>query len=448
MTTSPDAIRHLWTHRTQDHPWLADDELVVDHAEGVWVWTERGKKLMDAFAGLAVVNVGHGRREIAEAIAEQTVRLAYYPTTRQFSNRPAAELAAKLASLTPGELDVTMFAVSGSEANERSMQIARHYWMARDKPGKHKVIALEGGYHGATMGTYAICGLPHLAAPYAALAVPGFAKVKPPYPFRDRGTGTDAELVARRARELREAIVKEGPDTVSAVIMEPILSSGGFIIPPLGWLRAVRAVCDELDVLMIADEVITGFGRTGRWFGVEHEAVVPDLMSVAKGITSGYIPLSASIASRRVAGAFDEHTTEENVHPNTYAAHPVACAAALANLQIMEKDHLVENAAAMGERLRAGLADAVGRRPIVGEVRGRGLLVCAELVEPNGSGRPLAHSEVARLDRKAWDRGAIVYARGSVVRLAPPLCITPAEVDQLVGIVAESIEELERELAR
>ena len=448
MTTSPDAIRHLWTHKTQDHPWLPDEELVVDRAEGVWLWTERGKKLMDAFAGLAVVNVGHGRREIAEAIAEQTVRLAYYPTTRQFSNRPAAELAAKLASLTPGDLDVTMFAVSGSEANERSMQIARHYWMARGKPGKHKVISLEGGYHGATMGTYAICGLPALAEPYAALQVPGFAKVKPPYPFRDRGTGTDQELVERRARELREAIVKEGPDTVSAVIMEPVLSSGGFIMPPFGWLKAVRAICDELEVLMIADEVITGFGRTGRWFGVEHEHVVPDLMSVAKGITSGYIPLSASIASRRVAGAFAEDTKQENVHPNTYAAHPVACAAALANLQIMEKDHLVENAETMGARLRDGLEAAIGKRRIVGEVRGRGLLVCAEFVEPSGLGRPLPPSEVAKLDRMAWDRGAIVYARGNVIRLAPPLCITPAEVDQLVGIVADSVKELETELAR
>jgi putrescine aminotransferase len=448
MTTSPDAIRHLWTHATQDHPWLADEELVIDRAEGVWVWTERGKKLMDAFAGLAVVNVGHGRREIAEAIAEQTVRLAYYPTTRQFSNRPAAELAAKLATLTPGDLDVAMFAVSGSEANERSMQIARHYWMARGKPGKLKVISLEGGYHGATMGTYAICGLPALAAPYAALQVPGFAKVKPPYSFRDRGTGSDAELVARRARELRDAIVKEGPETVSAVIMEPVLSSGGFIIPPIGWLKAVRAVCDELDVLLVADEVITGFGRTGRWFGVEHEGVVPDLMSVAKGITSGYIPLSASIASRRVAGAFAEDSKQENVHPNTYAAHPVACAAALANLQIMEKDHLVENAAAMGERLLEGLTAAVGKRRIVGEVRGRGLMVCAELVEANGSGKPLPQAEVAKLDRMAWDRGAIVYARGHVVRLAPPLCITREEVDQLVDIVAASIDELEAGLTR
>jgi adenosylmethionine-8-amino-7-oxononanoate aminotransferase len=446
MATSGDAIRHLWTHKTQDHPWLADEELVIDRAEGVWVWTERGKKLLDGFAGLAVVNVGHGRREIAEAIAEQTVRLAYYPTTRQFSNRPAAELAAKLAALTPGDLEYSFFAVSGAEANERAMQMARHYWLAAGKPTKHKVIALEGGYHGGTTGTFAVCGLPQLVAPYADLHVPGFAKIAPPYPFRDRGRGTDEELVQRRARELRQAIVTEGPETVSAVIMEPVISSGGFIMPPIGWLRAVRAICDELDVLMIADEVITGFGRTGRWFACEHDGIVPDLMTVAKGITSGYIPLSAAIARRRLADAFPDDAQQENVHPGTYAAHPVACAAALANIQIMEKDSLVANAAAMGARLLDGLQQAVGKQRIVGEVRGRGLMVCAELVAPDGSGRPLDKELVARLDRKAWDRGAIVYARGQVVRLAPPLCITPAEVDQLVGIVAGSIEELEGEL--
>jgi putrescine aminotransferase len=446
--TDGETIRYLWTHKTQDHPWLSDEDLVIDRAEGVWVWTERGKKLMDAFAGLAVVNVGHGRREIAEAIAEQTVRLAYYPTTRQFSNRPAAELAARLAALTPGDLRYTLFAVSGSEANERSMQIARHYWIATGHPGKHKVIAMQGGYHGATAGTFAVCGLPHMTEAYAHLQVPGFAKVAPPHPFRDHAAGNGEELVARRAAELRDTILREGPDTVSAVILEPILSSGGFIIPPLGWLRAVRAICDELDVLMIADEVITGFGRTGRWFACEHEGVVPDLMSVAKGITSGYVPLSASIARQRLADAFPDGATRENVHPNTYAAHPVACAAALANLRIIDQDGLVENAERMGARLLEGLRNAVGSQSIVGEVRGRGLMVCVDLVEPDGSGRSLAAGRVAELDRKAWDRGAIVYARGNVLRLAPPLCISAREVDQLVGVVAESVDELGRDVTR
>src|SRR2546428_9934304 len=223
------------------------------------------------------------------------------------------------------------------------MQAARHYWQAKGRAGKHKVISLEGGYHGATTGTFAVCGLPHMVEPYAPLQVPGFAKVTPPHPFRDRGAGGEEELVQRRAAELREAILREGPETVSAVILEPILSSGGIIVPPLGWLRAVRAICDELEVLLIADEVITGFRRPGQWFAVEHERVVPDLMSVAKGITSGYVPLAASIARRHLADAFPDDSTQENVHPNTYAAHPVACAAGLANLRIMEQDHLVEN---------------------------------------------------------------------------------------------------------
>jgi putrescine---pyruvate transaminase len=448
MTTDAQAIRHLWTHKTQDHPFLSDQELVIDRGEGVWIWTEQGKKLLDGFAGLAVVNVGHGRREIAEAIAEQTVRLAYYPTTRQFSNRPAAELAEKIASITPGDLRYTMFAVSGSEANERSMQIARQYWLAAGKSRKHKVISLQGGYHGATMGTFAVCGLPHLAQAYQPLEVPGFVKVAPPHPFRDLQGGSEADLIARRIGELRAAIEREGPDTVSAVIMEPVLSSGGFIMPPIGWLRAVRALCDELDVLLIADEVITGFGRTGRWFACEHDQVTPDLMSVAKGITSGYIPLSASIARARLADAFSDTTTQENVHPNTYAAHPVACAAALANLKIMEQDRLVENAAKMGERLLTGLRAAVGKSPIVGEVRGRGLMVCVDFVQPDGSGKPLDGKQVAELDRLAWDRGAIIYARGTVLRLAPPLCITAAEVDELVAMAADSVGALQREVTR
>ena len=247
------------------------------------------------------MNVGHGRAEIADAVREQVAKLAYYPTTRQFSNPPAARLAARLAGLTPGDLTYTLFAVSGSEANERSMQIARVYWLKVGRPRKYKVISLTYGYHGATLATLAICGQPDMVRPYEPLAWQGFRKVAAPYPMWDRGAGTDEDLVRRCADRLAATIREEDPETVAAVILEPCLSSGGCIIPPLGWLERVRDICDELDVLMIADEVITGFGRTGKWFGVDHESVVPDLMSVAKGITSGYIPLSASIAREKLA---------------------------------------------------------------------------------------------------------------------------------------------------
>ena len=244
MATSGEAIRHLWTHKTQDHPWLSDEELVIDRAEGVWVWTERGKKLMDGFAGLAVVNVGHGRREIAEAIAEQTVRLAYYPTTRQFSNRPAAELAAKLAALTPGDLD--LHDVRGQRLRGQRARRCR----SRGTTGWPRARAEQAQGHLARgrlprrrpTGTFAVCGLPHMVEAVRAAAGAGLrqggaaAPVPRPRHGHRRGAGRSAA-----PRELREAIVAEGPETVSAVILEPILSSGGFIIPPLGWLRAVRA---------------------------------------------------------------------------------------------------------------------------------------------------------------------------------------------------------------
>jgi len=445
--TDAELIEHLWTHKTQDHPQLPDEALMFERGEGIYVWNRAGQRFIDAFAGLAVVNVGHGRAEIATAAAEQIRKLAYYPTTRQFSNRPAAELAAKLAALTPGALRYTLFAVSGSEANERAIQIARHYWLARGRPRKHKIVSLERGYHGATLGTLEVCGIPELFAPYEPLAWPGFVKSPAPYSLRDRGGGSDEELVRRCADRLAEAIRGQDPETVAAVMLEPCLSSGGIVIPPLGWLERVRDLCDELDVLMIADEVITGFGRTGRWFAVEHEGVVPDIMTVAKGITSGYIPLSAAIAHERIAAAFDPRSHHENVHPNTYCGHPVACAAALANIAILEREDLVGNADRMGERLQRALAARLERLPIVGEVRGRGLLVAVDLVDPCERDRPLAAEHVASLNLRAWRRGVIPFARGSVLRLAPPLCIDAAQVDELAGLVCECIEELQQELA-
>ena len=441
--TDAEMIKHLWTHKTQDHPSWSDEDLMIERGAGVWVWNRKGRKLFDAYAGLAVVNVGHGRTEIADAVREQVATLAYYPTTRQFSNPPAARLAARLAELTPGDLKYTLFAVSGSEANERSMQIARVYWLQVGRPRKYKVISLTHGYHGATLGTLAICGQPDMVRAYEPLAWRGFRKVAAPYGMWHRGAGTDEDLVRRCADGLAEAIREEDPETIAAVILEPCLSSGGCIIPPLGWLERVRDVCDEHDVLMIADEVITGFGRTGKWFGVEHENVVPDLMSVAKGITSGYIPLSASIARAKLADAFAENSREENVHPNTYCGHPVACAAALANLAIIERENLVQNSQAMGARLHDAIEAQVGDFSIVGEVRSRGLMVALDFVDPERRNQPLDRKLVASLNTRALDKGYIAVAKDSVFRLAPPLCISAAEVDELAHLVGETVRDLQ-----
>ena len=446
--TDADMIKHLWTHKTQDHPVFSDEELMIERGEGVYIWTRGGKKLIDGFAGLAVVHVGHGRAEIADAIRAQTVKLSYYPTTRQFSNPPAAELAAKLATLTPGDLDYTLYAVSGAEANERSVQIARHYWLQMGRPRKYKIIALQGGYHGATIAMFGFGGSADQTTPYEPYRWEGFTRVAVPYPFWDRQAGSDEALVRRCADNLAEAIRAADSETVAAVIVEPVLSAGGCIIPPLGWLARVRDICDANEILMIADEVITGFGRTGKWFGVQHEEVVPDLMSVAKGITSGYLPLSASIARAKIADAFDEKSTRENVHPGTYCGHPVSCAAALANIAIIERENLVQNAELMGARLHDTLETLIGDLPIVGEVRSRGLLLAVELVDPQHRDRPLDGRLTASLSVRAWKRGAVAPAHGSVMRVAPPLSISAPEVDELAHILADSLRELQDEVSR
>jgi putrescine---pyruvate transaminase len=254
--------------------------------------------------------------------------------------------------------------------------------------------------------------------------------------------------VRRCADALADAIRAADPETVAAVIVEPVQGAGGFIIPPLGWLTRVRDICDDLEVLMIADEVITGFGRSGKWFGVQHEDIVPDLMSVAKGITSGYLPLSASVVRAKIADAFDEKSPEENVHPGTYAGHPTSCAAGLANLAIIERENLVENAVLMGERLHSKLEKLVGDLPIVGEVRSRGLMVAVELVDPERRDQPLDKKLVGSLNVRAIKRGAVVAAGGSVMRVAPPLSINTAEVDELAQIMGDSLRELQDELSR
>jgi adenosylmethionine-8-amino-7-oxononanoate aminotransferase len=271
----------------------------------------------------------------------------------------------------------------------------------------------------------------------------GFPKLPPAYCYRCPLGTTFPSCNIACADAVADAIRAAGPETVSAVIAEPVQSAGGTIIPPVGYLRRLREICDTHEVLLIADEVITGFGRTGRFFGCDHDGVVPDIMSVAKGITSGYLPLAASIATDRIAEVFVVDRTHESVHPGTYCAHPVSCAAALANIEILEKEDLAGNAARVGAHLLGRLHGLQARHPIVGEARGRGLMLALDLKDPR-TGGPLSQDIVERANRLAYDRGLILFARKTVIRLAPPLCLTQAEAD----IIADTLDEILKELSR
>ena len=434
---------HLWTNHTFRPADFGAAEQMIVRGEGVYVWDAAGRRYLDAFAGLAVVNVGHGRPEIREAVTRQLGDLDYYPTTRGFANPPAARLAAKLAEITPGTLARSFFAVSGAEANERAIQIARHYWLRRGRPFKYKIVSLERAYHGATTGDWAVCGLPEMVEAYRPMLPAGFPKIPPAYCYRCPYGKTYPSCAIACADAVAEAIREAGPNTVSAVIAEPIQSSGGTIVPPVGYLARLREICTAHDVLLIADEVITGFGRTGKLFACEYDGIVPDILTVAKGITSGYLPLSAAIASEEVAAPFLEDRTHEHVHPGTYCGHPVTCAAALANIEILEKEDLAGNAARIGEHLLERLRGLQARHPMVGEVRGRGLLLAADLKDPR-SGGLLPREVVERANRLAYDRGLIVSARGSVIRLAPPLILTQDQAD----IIADTLDDVLKELAR
>ena len=440
-------------HPFTDHGDLATrGARVITRAEGIYVWDSEGHQILDAMSGLWCVNAGYGRKELADAAYQQLMTLPFYNSFFQTTNVPAVQLAAKLASLAPTVGDRSFkhvfFSSSGSESNDTNVRMARRYWDLMGQPERKVIISRHNAYHGSTMAGASLGGMSGMHA-QGDLPIPNITHIEQPHAWDHALPGESrADFGVRAAGWLEEQILAIGPEKVAAFIGEPVQGAGGVIIPPLGWLERVRDLCDELDVLMIADEVITGFGRTGKWFAVEHEGVVPDLMSVAKGITSGYIPLSASIAREKIADVFGENSTDENVHPNTYCGHPVACAAGLANLEILAREGLIENSARMGERLHRALEQRIGGLPIVGEVRSRGLLLAVDFVDPHRAGQSLAGNLVGSLNMKGWQRGVIPFARGSVLRLAQPLCIDAAQVDELADLMCGIVEELQDEVTR
>jgi len=425
-------------HHPDDHR----QPLVVTEGRGAMLRDADGREYIDGLSGLWNVNVGHGRAELAEAASAQMRRIAFASAYIGATNEPAVRLAERIVRHAYSNSAAVYFTTAGAESNESAFKFARYYWKVKDKPQKTKIISRIHAYHGVTMAAMSATGMAAYHKMFGPL-VPGFIQVTPPYAYRWTGN-EDPGIGAADAVE--KAIMAEGPDTVAAVIAEPVMGAGGVIVPPPSYFPRLREICDRHDVLLIADEVITGFGRTGKWFALGHWGVEPDLVSFAKGVTSGYLPLGGVIASKRVHDAIESAPTDRRfMHAATYSGHPVCCAVGLRNVEIIESEGLVERAAVMGQRLLTRL-EGLRDLPVVGDVRGLGMMCGVELVTDRMTKAP-ALGLGARFTREALARGLLPRIRaggadppiGDTICLAPPLS-TPTEVlDRIPEILRASI---------
>jgi len=453
MTTTKDlrdtAHRHLWMQTKGWRDMAEEGEpIIVAEAKGLSITDTEGREWLDVNGGYASVTVGYGRTEIADAVLKQMTELAYYP--EQTAAPPTIRLAEKIGELTPGDLERSWLVAGGSEANETAIKMARAYHARRGNGGRYKIISRRGSYHGATGGV-AWMGRSQGGVNLSDYEPEplGLVSAPQPYPYRcEFGGQTPSECAVLCAEALERVILSEGPDMVAAFIGEPITSSIGAIVPgPEYWPR-VREICDRYGVLLIDDEVVCGFGRTGRMFGIEHFGVVPDIMTMAKGLGSSYVPIGSVVATTQVADAF---VGEENVFHAALTAggHPVATAAALANIAIIEGEGLVNRSAEMGGYFLNLLTDLSASHPIIGDVRGIGLLLGVELVSDRETkaGFPESFRIIDRMTEKFRQRGLLLRMLGpQILQMAPPLCVTHDEVDRIVADVDSALSELETEL--
>ena len=425
-------------HHPDDHR----QPLVVVEGKGAILRDAEGREYIDGLSGLWNVNVGHGRGELADAASTQMRRIAFASAYIGATNEPAVRLAEKIVGHAYPNSAAVYFTTAGAESNESSFKFARYYWKIKDKPEKTKIISRIHAYHGVTMAAMSATGMAAYHKMFGPL-VPGFIQVPPPYAYRWSG---NEEPGIAAADAVEKAILTEGPETVAAVIAEPVMGAGGVIVPPPTYFPRLREICDRYDILLIADEVITGFGRTGRWFALGHWGVEPDLVSFAKGVTSGYLPLGGVIASKRVHDAIESAPADRKfMHAATYSGHPVCCAVGLRNVEIIESEGLVERAGVMGRRLLGGLEE-LRDLPVVGDVRGLGMMCGVELVSDRNTKAP-ALGVGARFVREALARGLLPRIRagsadppiGDTICLAPPLS-TPTEVlDRIPEILRDAL---------
>lgn len=419
---------------------------IVETGKGVRIQDASGREYIDGFAGLYCVNIGYGRTEVAEAIARQAYKLAYYHSYAAHTTEALARLSDRLVRMAPGKMSKVFYGLSGSDANETQAKIVWYYNNLRGKPQKKKIIARERGYHGCSVVSGSMTGL-SFYHDHMDLPVSGILRTGVPHFYRGAHPGeTEEEFTARRADELEALILAEGPDTVGAFIAEPVLGTGGITPPPAGYWPKIQAVLRRYDVVLIADEVICGFGRTGAMFGSDLYGIEPDLVTVAKGLTSGYAPLSASIVSQKIYDVMEEATARVGSfsHGYTYSGHPISAAAANAVLDIVEREDLAGQSARKGAYLLARLKAEFAQNPIVGEVRGIGMLAALEFVADRGAKASFDPDLKvgARISQAARDRGLIARAmpHGDILGFAPPLVMTEAEIDEMVGIAKAAVD--------
>jgi len=419
-------------------PALHKNAHVWVRGEGARLFDADGKEYIDGLSGLWNVNVGHGREELAQAAYDQMATLGYCSGYTGSSNLPAIELAERLSSWTYPSINRFFFTSGGGESSDSSFKTARYYWRLKGKTDKTKVISRQWGYHGVTLAAMSATGISSYW-PMFEPRVPGFVHIPSPYPYRYPAPAGGSQGIAA-ANELEKAILQEGPDTVGMFLAEPVQGAGGVIPPQDDYFPRIREICTRYEVLLVSDEVITGFGRTGTKFGLEHWGVEPDMIQFAKGITSGYFPLGGIGLSDEIAKTLDA-ADPVWMHAYTYSSHPVGCRVALANLDIIEREGLVGEAKRKGRKLLDGLRVALAAHPHVGDVRGLGMMCAVEIVKNKATKEefPAADKVGFRVHEETQKRGLYSRHRGDVFLLAPPLVTTDAEIDRILQIMGESV---------
>ncbi|MFP4238381.1 aspartate aminotransferase family protein [Rhodosalinus sp.] len=439
-----DAAHHL--HPFTDHGALRDKGVrIITGAEGVWLKDSEGHRILDGMAGLWCVNIGYGRHELAEAAWRQMKELPYYNTFFQTTHVPAIALSAKIAELAPGDLNHVFFASSGSEANDTNIRLVRHYWARKGQPERQVIIARRNGYHGSSMGSASLGGMAAMHS-QGGLPIPGIHHIDQPYWWGEGGEMSPEEFGIARARQLEEAIRHIGPDKVGAFIAEPVQGAGGVIVPPDSYWPEIRRIVKEYGILLIADEVICGFGRTGDWFGSQGYGIEPDIMTIAKGLSSGYQPIGGSIVSDEVAATI---SGDEFFHGYTYSGHPVACAVALENLRLLEEEKIVDRVRERTAPYLKAKWESLADHPLVGEVSIRGMMASLALT-PDKARRAMFASEPGTVGlicrERSFANDLVMRHVGDRMVISPPLVITEAEIDMLIDRARTALDEAMAEI--